>query len=60
MRCATVLPRSPTAVKGRRAERGAGDGGAPPFRALDKLFKKRLGTKVRNKLVRNRAEALRA
>ena len=36
----------------------AGDGGAPPFRALDKLFKKRLGTKVRNKLVRNRAEAL--
>ena len=37
---------------------GGGGGDAPPFRALDKLFKQRLGTKVRNKLVRNRAEAL--
>ena len=30
----------------------------PPFRALRKLFKQRLGTKVCNKLVRNRGEAL--
>ena len=32
--------------------------GPPPFRALRKLFKQRLGTKVCNKLVRNRGEAL--
>ena len=46
-----------------RADREAGDGGGggdgpPPFRALRKLFKQRLGTKVCNKLVRNRGEAL--
>ena len=37
---------------------GHGDDGPPPFRALRKLFKQRLGTKVCNKLVRNRGEAL--
>ena len=37
---------------------GGGDDGPPPFRALRKLFKQRLGTKVCNKLVRNRGEAL--
>tara|TARA_B100000795_G_scaffold124783_1_gene93099 strand:- start:83 stop:418 length:336 start_codon:yes stop_codon:yes gene_type:complete len=37
---------------------GGGGDGPPPFRALRKLFKQRLGTKVCNKLVRNRGEAL--
>ena len=37
---------------------GGGSDGPPPFRALRKLFKQRLGTKVCNKLVRNRGEAL--
>ena len=40
------------------AHGGGDDEGPPPFRALRKLFKQRLGTKVCNKLVRNRGEAL--
>ena len=45
-------------IAGRDSIRAWDGGGEPPFRALQKLFKQRLGTKVRNKLARNRGEAL--